>query len=472
LLKVVIQQYIILSEYAKTCQRIVTRQLNEVRLQISIRTIELSESHLLSQLRQHAYDTKFGPRVDKSALVWNTNDLLFMNLGAFDSSGQLVSALRLATIESAEEFKRVLLLEFDPSRLKLPLMILSRGATLPEFQSRHLHSLLRREAIFLAQQSGMKHVVGGIENATPRLSQLAGLGYEIIETQTKWDGFLKSESNISMAVLDDGCFSKAIGSLETKIKSLSVTRQFQLEDLVLRIKLHAHRVSHETLPFGVDNIGLWREVEDFLHTHPPAVRSPAVSGWALQAPIGSINPIHAGWEVDFCPYNGPGNLGPTWTPRDAEERALISIQNFDEPTEAMFPKMGKLIADFQSRGLVIRRARIIRLAPGANMKWHQDGSKFLYQARIHIPLKTNENCFFESEFGRAHFAPDGSLYFVHINRPHRATNEGSTDRFHMVAHVWDTKAFTKHHQYDWRFFDKETHHRNEVDLPSQWSYQR
>lgn len=448
------------------------RLLNEVRLEISIRTIELSEGHLLSQLRQDAYDTKFGSRVDKSALAWNTNDLLFMNLGAFDSSGRLVSALRLATIESAEEFKRVLLLEFDPTRLKLPLMILSRGATLPEFQSRHLHSLLRREAIFWAQQSGMKHVVGGIENTTPRLKQLAELGYEIIQTPTKWDGFLKSESNISMVVLDNGCFAKALDCLDKKIEFRDVARHFDLKSMVLRIKLHAHRVSHEAIPNGIDNHALWREVEDFLHAHPPAVRSPAVSGWALQAPRGSANPVHAGWEIDFCPYNGPGNRGPTWTPRDAEEQGLIPIQDFHHPTEAMFPRMGKLLADFEDRGLVIRRARIIRLAPGANMKWHQDGSKSLYQARIHIPLTTNEKCFFESEFGRAHFALDGSLYFVHINRPHRATNEGSTERFHFVAHVWDTKAYTKHHQYDWRLFDKETHHRNEVDLPSQWSQQR
>ncbi len=441
-------------------------------MDISIRTIELTESHLLSQLRHDAYDTQFGARVDKSALAWNKNDLLFMNLGAFDSSGRLVSALRLSTIESAEEFKRVLLLDFDPSRLKLPLMILSRGATLPEFQSRRLHSVLRREAISLAQQSGMKHMVGGIENATPRLKQLAELGYEIIETETKWDGFLKSDSAISMAVLDDDRFANCIAGLEKKIESINIVRHFVPSELVLRIKLHAHRVSHEAIPFDIDNRALWNEVEDFLRSHPPAVRSPAVSGWALQAPIGAINPIHSGWEMDFCPFNGPGNRGPTWTPRGAEEQQLVPIQNFSQPTPAMFPKMANLIAKTETLGLVIRRARIIRLAPGANMKWHQDGSKSLYQARIHIPLNTNEKCFFESEFGRVHFAADGSLYFVHINRPHRASNEGSTDRYHFVAHVWDTKAFTKHHQYEWRRFDKETHHRNEVDLPSQWSYRR
>ncbi len=456
----------------KSALRVATSVSYEAHLEISIRTIEFHESDKLGRLRQEAYDNKFGPRVDKSALKWNSNDLLFMNLGAFDSNGKLVSTLRLATIESAEEFKRVLLLDFDPSRLKLPLMILSRGATLPEFQSRHLHTLLRREAIYLAQQAGMNHVVGGIENATPRLKQLAELGYQIIETQAKWDGFLKSESTISMAILDEGRFAQAIATIDKKIESRNIARQFDPTELVLRIKLHAHRVSHEAIPFEIDNLALWSEVEDFLRSHPPAVRSPAVSGWALQAPIGAINPIHSGWEMDFCPYNGPGNRGPTWTPRDLDEQRLVPIQNFSQPTPAMFPKMANLIANIENRGLVIRRARIIRLAPGADMKWHQDGSKFLYQARIHIPLKTNDKCFFESEFGRVHFPPDGSLYFVHINRPHRASNEGSTDRFHFVAHVWDTKAFTKHHQFDWRIFDKETHHRDEVDLPSQWSYQR
>lgn len=438
-------------------------------LEISIRKLEHADSEALGHLRQHAYASMFGARVDSNALHWNQNDQLFLNLGAFDSEGRLVSALRLATIETAEEFKRVLLIDFDVQRLKLPLVVLSRGATLTEFQSQHLHSALRREAIQLSMEAGMQHVVGGIEDNSPRLRQLADLGYEILATRTKWDGFLKSENCVSLVVLDQGRFSRAISQLDSKIASLRVAKDFDSDELVLRMKLHAHRVSHEAIPFRIDNQALWSEMKDFLYDHAPAVRSPAVCGWALQAPRNSINPLHAGWEMDFCPYNGPGNRGPTWTPQDEAENSLVPIQDFDVSTAAMFPKMSEILRNLEAYGIVIRRARVIRLASGAQMKWHQDGSKFLYQARVHIPLVTNSSCFFESEFGRAHFPTDGALYFVHINRPHRAINEGSTDRFHFVAHAWDTKGFTRHHRYDWRLNDQETHHRAEVDLSSQWS---
>lgn len=441
----------------------------EAQLEILVRNLEISDRNELGQIRKHAYAAEFGDRVDTSILDWNHNDLLFLNLGAFDSDGKLLSTLRLSTIETAEEFKRVLRLEFDSKKLKLPLMVLSRGATLAEYQSRHLHSLLRMEAITLARQAGMNHVVGGIESGTARLGQLKSIGYEIFETQEKWDGFLKSDSHVSLVVLSSHQFAAATERLQEKIQHLNVTRSYSAAELVLRIKTHSHRISHESVPFGFENGDLWNEVKDFLEKNPPAVRSPAVSGWALQAPPGSENPIHAGWEMDFCPYNGPLNRGPTWTPRDPNEAALKPIQDFDQNTAAMFPKMALLLNNLEARGLVMRRARIIRLAPGSTMKWHQDGSKFIYQARIHIPLKTNSSCFFESEFGQAHFPANGELHFVHINRPHRALNLGNEERYHFVAHVWDTNRFTKHHHYDWRLYDRETHHQDEVDLPSQWS---
>lgn len=87
-------------------------------------------------------------------------------------------------------------------------------------------------------------------------------------------------------------------------------------------------------------------------------------------------------------------------------------------------------------GLNPRGARIIRIKPGAKTVWHIDGSDRFYQVRVNIPLLTNDHCFFETEQGRYHMKADGALYFVHINKIHRAANFGETVRYQFVCHTY------------------------------------
>lgn len=201
----------------------------------------------------------------------------------------------------------------------------------------------------------------------------------------------------------------------------------------------------EKIDARVNCVELFNSVKPLLDTYPAAMRSPAIGGWALQSTNGSYKD---GWSLDFCPFNGPGNQGPTWTPQNEEEKKLPPVQEFIKPTEILTPSFEKLLKGLDSLGLNPRRARIIRLMPGMSSVWHQDGSKRFYQTRLHIPLVTNEGCFFETEDGRYHMPADGNFYFVHINKMHRVVNNGNTIRYHFVVHAWDQNGITQWHRYD------------------------
>lgn len=216
----------------------------------------------------------------------------------------------------------------------------------------------------------------------------------------------------------------------------------------------------EGIDFNLNLTGLLEELEQIKAEFPPIMRSQNVGGWALQ---GAKSPSYKeGWSFAFCPYNGPLNRGPTWTPQSEEERNSPPIQDYTIPTEAAKPQFRALLEHLEALGLNPRRARIILLKPNSTMVWHQDGSPRIYQTRLHIPLVTNENCFFENDSGKAFMPADGSGYLVPINNMHRAANLGDSIRYHFVAHVWDQRGLTQHHRYEASQCDFETVHAEQI----------
>lgn len=190
---------------------------------------------------------------------------------------------------------------------------------------------------------------------------------------------------------------------------------------------------------------LIQSIWPLLEKNKSVQRSASIGGWALQSTNGSYED---GWSNQFCPYNGPGNMSPSWTPKSEADSQLKTVQDFHLPTEIQSEKLNELFSYLNHLGLHPRRARIIKLSKNSECAWHQDGSAKFYQVRLHIPLITNDGCFFETPEDRYHMAADGSFYFVHINRPHRVVNSGDQDRYHFVCHVWDEKQITNFHKYD------------------------
>lgn len=439
-----------------------------LKLRLDILRPEHGEA--LGNLRIQAYKSNYGEQVNEDKLRWNLNDLVYMNFGLFDEGQNLIASLRASVVETPEDFKKVLLVD-PPPYTKYPAVVIGRVATAPAYESRGLNSVLRLATLELAQMAGPWTVLGAMEVGSKRLVQLERIGYKLTTVENTWDGFLKNSKPIVLVELFPEKIPAAMDALREKIaqNEISFESVYDKNLACLRFKLHAHRISHERLDFGVNNQALLEEVAPLLEKFPRYDRSPKYGGWSLQAHARSENPIHAGWPIEFTPYNGPENIGPSWTPSTEEERAMHDVQGYVVPTELCTPSFTTLFRRLEGLGLTPRRARIARLGPHYEGSWHQDGSATLYQVRLHIPLKTNDQCFFENEFGRFQMKADGGIYFVHINRPHRVVNESHEDRLHFVVHVWDRNAITKHHRYDARLFDRETHHKSEVDVMGQYN---
>ena len=185
-------------------------------------------------------------------------------------------------------------------------------------------------------------------------------------------------------------------------------------------------------------------LEELQRMLPIEKRGSHYGGWSVQSVQGSYK---EGWSMELVPFNGPDNIGPSWHPESVEEEKLSSIQDYKVPTEAALGEFNQVLKKLESLGLHPRRSRIICLEPGSELKWHQDGLASQYQVRVHIPLLTNENAFFETQEGRFHMPADGDGYLVHTNLFHRATNYGTTPRFHFVSFVWDRHLISRHHRY-------------------------
>jgi len=76
------------------------------------------------------------------------------------------------------------------------------------------------------------------------------------------------------------------------------------------------------------------------------------------------------------------------------------------------------------------RTRLMLLPDKRNYSWHLD-----YSARLHIPLITNESCFFIIEEQKYYLPADGSVYWVDTTKWHTFVNANRNEfmRSHIVG---------------------------------------
>lgn len=81
----------------------------------------------------------------------------------------------------------------------------------------------------------------------------------------------------------------------------------------------------------------------------------------------------------------------------------------------------------------LQAARLMRLTPGSHIKEHTDFELSLEEGtvRIHIPVTTNPNVEFYLNGSRI-VLEAGSAWYLRLSDPHRAANNGDSDRVHMV----------------------------------------
>lgn len=108
---------------------------------------------------------------------------------------------------------------------------------------------------------------------------------------------------------------------------------------------------------------------------------------------------------------------------------LMWRQKFQQPlekipyTETVCRDLKKYL-DFNSVNYRILKA-------GTCYRWHRDRGGFC----LHIPLITNEGCWFVYESVSVHMPSDGSVYAVNNSRPHTFVNAGINARLHITFEI-------------------------------------
>lgn len=74
--------------------------------------------------------------------------------------------------------------------------------------------------------------------------------------------------------------------------------------------------------------------------------------------------------------------------------------------------------------------RLMLVKPKTCYSHHRDRNK-----RIHIPLVTNEDCFFILDKQVVHLPADGTVYLVDTTKMHTFLNAGAEDRVHVVGQI-------------------------------------
>jgi len=95
---------------------------------------------------------------------------------------------------------------------------------------------------------------------------------------------------------------------------------------------------------------------------------------------------------------------------------------FDVPIFDL-PYINSIIKD-----LNMYRTRVITLRPKTCYTYHQDTTK-----RIHIPVITNDKCFFIINKQVKHYPADGNYYVVDTTQNHTALNASKQDRIHIIG---------------------------------------
>ena len=103
----------------------------------------------------------------------------------------------------------------------------------------------------------------------------------------------------------------------------------------------------------------------------------------------------------------------------------------DAPALAHCPYMDKVIRSFNAE---VRGARLLRLTAGSALKEHTDHEDTAKDGilRIHIPVVTNPGVVFLLNGARI-LMEAGSAWYLRLREPHSVTNEGSTDRVHLLV---------------------------------------
>lgn len=89
---------------------------------------------------------------------------------------------------------------------------------------------------------------------------------------------------------------------------------------------------------------------------------------------------------------------------------------------------GLVYTNYVLEKLGMYRTRLMNLKPKTCYSYHRDPT-----VRLHIPLTTNDNCFFVIDDEVIRYPADGNYFIVDTRKMHTAVNTSYEDRLHLVG---------------------------------------
>jgi len=141
-----------------------------------------------------------------------------------------------------------------------------------------------------------------------------------------------------------------------------------------------------------------------------------------------------GWERHFNPQVYAGDWSGVALRSNSPHILKLFVDPRDTPyydTDVFPPYMRECLGRLPCP---VGAARLMKLGPGAVIHEHRDdGISIAHaEARLHIPIQTNEQTEFIVDGVPICMQP-GECWYVNVNLPHRVANRGETERIHLVV---------------------------------------
>jgi quercetin dioxygenase-like cupin family protein len=154
---------------------------------------------------------------------------------------------------------------------------------------------------------------------------------------------------------------------------------------------------------------------------------------AMQNELSSFD---AEWQLHFNQhyYEGSWTVLPLRSPRGDDKNIIPDLladsAYVDTRNMNAFSSVSKLILELKCE---VMSVRFLNLEAGAIIKQHKDNELAFEkgEARLHFPVLTNPDVEFYIEDKRIAME-EGSCWYINANLPHRVSNNGKTDRIHLV----------------------------------------
>jgi hypothetical protein len=204
------------------------------------------------------------------------------------------------------------------------------------------------------------------------------------------------------------------------------------------------RPNSEKLNLEFNIAEIFNSVKTQLDTIAPIEVYPGYGGWSVLSHDGAVT---SGWNESAVVLDANNEMDIPQTIKKFESLNLPSSFEHTKPTPLFTQSIKKVVEALTEQGYQIARLRLSFLKPHSSIYWHTDSSPSHYAVRLHIPLVTNEKCFFEYENEKLHLKADGSAYMIRVNKKHRYSNSGDSIRYHLIMDVRDIKHQTQNFKY-------------------------